>query len=654
MRSFRAVVVLIVLSGLAFSISGPSDRQITDPKSVNSVANPNAKPVAVEDLYVTRLVDAAALSPNGSEVAITTNLTGRTNLWKVSSSGSWPQQLVNSDDRQAEPTWSPDSRWIAYSQDKGGNELWDIYLISSEGGSPTNLTNTPEIREQHPIWARDGKTIGCIFKSKQAPSYNLAVIDITTHQFRKLTDEKDPQQNWDVIAFSPDNNILYANRTSVGGDAGDVYAVEIATGRQTNLTPHDGKQLNMGADVSPDGKTVLMTSNQKGGFQNLALLDVGTKKVTWVTDTQWEVSAGAFSPDCVHFTYTINADGRSSLFLGNVQPGQPTELALPLGVNTTTGPQQFSSDGRHVLLEHEAMNTPNDLWMYDIGAREAKQITHMAVSSLTPQTIPPSELVHYKTFDGKTITAVLRLPFNLKRDGSNPAIIMPHGGPTGQTTDSWSRWSNALATRGYVVLMPNPRGSTGYGMDFQRANYQDLGGGDLKDEMYGVDWLIETGYVDPKKIGVFGGSYGGFMTLMLAAKEPTKFMAAVDLFGPLDWYSMLQHSDPLLNQYIRSLLGDPEKDRKVYEETSPIKYIQNIRAPLLVLQGDNDPRVPKEETQQVVDILKKRGNVINVVYYPDEGHGFDKLEHQIDAARRIVSWFDTYLQKQASPSSGVL
>ena len=652
MRLLRVVAAMLVLSRLSPAVSGPNDRQLTDPKSVISATNPNVKPVAVEDFYVTRLIDSAALSPDGAEVAVTTNLTGRTNLWKVAAAGSWPVQLLHSDDRQAEPMWSPDSRWIAYSQDKGGNELWDIYVISRDGGSPINLTNTPEIREQHPVWSHDSKLIACAYKPKQAPSYDLAIIDVATHKLRKLTEEKDPQQNWDVIAFSPDNRILYANRTSVGFDAGDIYAVDVASGQQTNLTPHEGKQLNLGADISPDGKTTLMTSNQKGGYLNLALLDVAKKKLTWITDTQWEVTAGSFSPDGSHFTYAINADGRSELYLGT-REGKSMKLDLPPGLNITLTPQQFSPDGRHLLLEHEAMNTPNDLWIYDSDTHRARQLTHMAVASLTPQTIPPSELVHYKTFDGKIITAILRMPFNLRRDGSNPAIIFPHGGPTGQTTDTWSRWSNALVTRGYIVLMPNPRGSTGYGIDFQRANYQDLGGGDLKDEIYGLEWLLSTGYVDPRKVGVSGGSYGGFMTLMLAAKEPDKFTAAVDLFGPLDWYTMLKNSDPWLNQYLRSLLGDPDKDRKVYEDDSPIKYVQNIRAPLLVLQGDNDPRVPKEETEQLVDILKKRGDVVEVVYYPDEGHGFDKLEHQIDAVRRMVAWFEKYLSKvPAAPAGG--
>jgi len=644
MRLFRIVLICLALTSWAYAFSGPKDRQLTDPKSVNSVSNPEAKPVTVDDLFVTRTIDGAVLSPDGKEIAITTNLTGRTNLWEMSSTGSWPIQLINSDDRQANQVWSPDSRWIAYAQDKGGNELYDVYLISREGGTPINLTDTPQIREQHPLWSHGGKTIACTYKPEKASSYDLALIDVSTHKLRKLTDEKDPSRNWDVIGFSPDDRTLIASRFNTGFDDADVYSIDIATGRQTNLTPHQGNQLNLGGDVSPDGKTVLISSNQKGGFLNLALLDVASKTLRWVTDTQWEVNAGMFSPDGSHFTYAINADGRSTLYLGDRQTGQSVALDLPPGTNGLPGSLLFTPEGRSILVTHEAANAPGDLWMYDISTRHSKQVTHTAVAGLGPTSLPPSEVVHYKTFDGQTISAILRIPFNLKRDGTNPAIVLPHGGPTGQTTDTWSRWSNTFATQGYIVLEPNPRGSTGYGMEFQRGNYQDLGGGDLKDEMAGLQWLLQTGYVDAKKVGVWGGSYGGFMTLMLAAKEPQTFAAAVDLFGPLDWYTMLQHSDPFLNQYIRSLLGDPEKDRKIYKETSPINYVQNIKAPLLVLQGDNDPRVPKEETEQLVKILKERGNVVDVVYYPNEGHGFDKVEHQIDAAKKSLAWFNKYLK----------
>jgi dipeptidyl aminopeptidase/acylaminoacyl peptidase len=284
--------------------------------------------------------------------------------------------------------------------------------------------------------------------------------------------------------------------------------------------------------------------------------------------------------------------------------------------------------------------------VYDFGRGSAKQLTYSTFASLKSAALPTSQIVHYKTYDGKVISALMWVPLNLKRDSSNPALVLPHGGPTGQTQDYWNRGVTAFVSRGYVCIAPNVRGSTGYGMGFQKANYQDLGGGDLQDEVYAAKFLEATGYVNPKKIGITGGSYGGFMTLMAIGKTPDIWAAAVDLFGIIDWYTMQKHEDPELQEYDKSLLGDPEKDRNVYETTSPIKYIHNVKAPLLVLQGDNDPRVPKEESQQVVDLLKKDGKTVDVHYYPNEGHGFLKRENQIDSLRRTIDWFDKYLKGQ--------
>jgi dipeptidyl aminopeptidase/acylaminoacyl peptidase len=244
------------------------------------------------------------------------------------------------------------------------------------------------------------------------------------------------------------------------------------------------------------------------------------------------------------------------------------------------------------------------------------------------------------------ISALMWVPFNLKRDGSNPALVLPHGGPTGQRTDYWSRYTAAYVSHGYICIAPNPRGSSGYGIDFQKANYQDLGGGDLQDEVYATKFLVATGYVDPKKIGITGGSYGGYMTLMAMAKTPEIWAAGAEWFGIIDWMTMLQHSDAELQEYEKTLLGDPVKDRKIYEDASPIKYIHQVKAPMLVLQGENDPRVPKEEAEQVVDLLKKDGKTVEAHYYAAEGHGFEKRENQIDAIRKTLEWFDKYLKRQ--------
>jgi dipeptidyl aminopeptidase/acylaminoacyl peptidase len=195
-----------------------------------------------------------------------------------------------------------------------------------------------------------------------------------------------------------------------------------------------------------------------------------------------------------------------------------------------------------------------------------------------------------------------------------------------------------------VCIAPNVRGSTGYGMAFQKANYKDLGGGDLQDEVYAARFLVATGYVDPRRVGITGGSYGGFMAMMAIGKTPDVWAAAVELYGITDWLTEQEHETPLLQQYDQSILGDPVKDRKVYEDASPKKYLANAKAPLLVLQGDNDITDPKEEAEQVVTILKSAGVVVHAHYYANEGHGFLKRENQIDAMQRTVDWFDRYLK----------
>jgi dipeptidyl aminopeptidase/acylaminoacyl peptidase len=329
---------------------------------------------------------------------------------------------------------------------------------------------------------------------------------------------------------------------------------------------------------------------------------------------------------------------------------------MPIGITAPSGnPTAFSPDGKFILLDHQSSQRPSDFWIYDLSTRQPRQLSYSAVAGLIPSDIPAAQLVHYKSFDGKMISAFLWMPFNLKRDGATPAVVLPHGGPTGQTSDYFNSTAAALASRGYICIAPNVRGSTGYGMEFQKANFQDLGGGDLQDEVYATKFLIDTGYVDARKIGITGGSYGGFMTLMAIGKTPDVWAAAVEEFGIINWYTMLQHEDPFLREYERTLLGDPEKDRAIYEADSPVKYINAEKAPLLVLQGTNDIRVPKEEAEQVVEILKKNGRTVDAHYYEAEGHGFSKRENQMDALRRTVDWFDKYLKAgsaQAASSGG--
>ena len=647
LNTFVCLAVILCCASAVAQSSGPDMRQITDPKSITSQINIKARPLPIEDLYFTRSVNGTSWSPDGQQIAFTTNVTGRPNLWKVAAGGGWPIQLTQSEERQYGPVWSRDGKWIVFQQDSGGNELWDLYAVPSDGGDVVNLTNTPDIREESPLFSNDGKSIALGYKPKQASAYDVAILDWTTHKVRKLTDEKAPDRLWSVVNWSPDDKTIFANRMEVSFTDSDIYAVDVASGKQTNLTPHEGKILFTASSVSPDGKTLLITSNQKQGYQNVGLLDVASKKITWATDTRWEASSADFSPTGKQFSYTVNADGRSDIFLGDTGSLKSQKLSVPDGLNSfSSTPTAFSPNGDRLLVSHQSSVQPNDFWVYDVSRQSLTQLTHSSIASLNSAPMPESQIVHYKTFDGKTISALLWIPFNLKRDGSNPALVLPHGGPTGQMQDYFSERIAAFVSRGYICIAPNPRGSTGYGMAFQKANFKDLGGGDLQDEVYAAKFLEATGYVDSQKVGMTGGSYGGFMTLMALAKTPEIWKAGVELFGIINWKTMLKHSDPMLQQYEVSLLGDPVKDSKVYEDTSPLTFIHQVKAPLLVLQGENDPRVPKEEAEQIVELLKKDGKVVDVHYYANEGHGFEKRENQIDSVRQTVEWFDKYLKQR--------
>lgn len=636
--------LMATCSILCIFARSPEERTITDPSSIASAPNAAARPIPIDDLFFSRNITDPSWSPDGKEIVFSTNLTGRLNLWKVTANGGWPVQLVVADDRQFSGIWSPDGRWIAWQQDRGGNEAYDVYLVAADGGSPLNVTATADVSESNPLFSPDSKWVALDWKPTKSSITDVAVVDLATKTVRNLTNEKAADRSWSVVAWSHDGKSVVANRLNADFTIAEIFVIDLTSGRADNLTPGSKVRITAGS-IAPDDKTLLVTSNEKGGHDNVALLDVASRKLTWLTDLQWEADAGDFSPDGRWVTYSVNEDGRDDTYLAPVSGGAARKLAMPSGVTTVTGrPTAFSPRGDRLLLRHQSGTQTNDFWIYDISAGRATQVTHSTIASLAAAALPQSQLVHYKSFDGTVISAFLWVPFNLERNAKNPAIVLPHGGPTGQTLDTFNRSVIALVSRGYTVIAPNVRGSTGYGLAFQKMNFQDLGGGDLQDEVYAAKFLTATGYIDPRKIGITGGSYGGFMTLMAIGKTPEVWAAGVEQFGIVDWYTMLQHEDPRLQEYEKSLLGDPVKDRAVYEAASPIKYLSNAKAPLLVLQGENDIRVPKEEAEQVVSILKNAGKTVDVHYYPAEGHGFAKRENQIDAIKRMIGWFDRYLR----------
>lgn len=642
MRCLIVLPMLLVSTTAVAEIPTPA-RPVTDPKSLASPSDPVAAPVPIDDLVFSRGVFDATWSADGRQLFVSTNLTGRYNIWRMDSSGSWPVQLTQSDDNQGGLAVSPDGKTLYYTQDKGGNEYTDIYAVPTVGGAPKNLTNTAELRENSLLIAPDGRAMALSTKAKDEGQVNLAVMDMASGQVRALTHEADPQWQWNAVAWTDAGKSLIANRSFVGGDAGEVWKVDVGTGKAAKLLGKAGL-IYQATGATPDGSAVAITTNEQTKQLHAAVYAPGSGAIRTLKATPWEQSSGAITPDGRSMVVQTSEDGRQRLDLVDLGTLAEQPLSMPPGVNATIGTQPFTTDSRRLLVLHSGADTPSELQAFDMAAGKTAQLTHLAMATLAPEHLPKSRIVTYKSFDGTLISAVVTMPFNLKRDGSNPAVVMPHGGPTGQTNDGFSRYATALASRGYVVIQPNPRGSTGYGLAFQKANFQDLGGGDLKDELAAKQFLVDSGYVDSKRVGIAGGSYGGFMTLMAIGRAPDAFAAAVDLFGIIDWRTMWQHEDAELQAYQKSLLGSPDEFPKVYDANSPLTYINATKAPLLVQQGENDIRVPAGQAKQVVEALKKKGNTVDSVFYPEEGHGFYKREHQQDSLQRMVDWFDKYLK----------
>jgi dipeptidyl aminopeptidase/acylaminoacyl peptidase len=641
---FAIVILLstVVAESTAVAQSLAAPEAITDPKKVASKPNAQVEPrsLTIEKLYMTRQIGRPTWSPDGKSIAFISNMSGRNNIWIVSSEGGWPTQLTVSDQRQASPAWSPDGKWIAYQSDYDGDELWDIFLVSPKTGKVVNLTNTREIAEMDPTWSPDGRYLAYRVKPKTSAAYEIDTYDTVMREVKHLTTGTPQDKRNSNPVWSKDGKFIVYTQEQAKGTDSNIFIAEVATATSTLLTPHEGEKIYSNNDISPDGRHVLVTSNAENGYDNIGLLEIATKDISWITKDKWQIRGGEFSPDDKRITFTANVDGNEDIYLHDLADGKSTVLPIPKGVNEPAGARYaFTKDGSRLLYYHNGPTAPGDLWVYTLATGKSHQITHSLIGGVRSEDMVEPYLVHYPSRDGKwTISAFLYVPYNMARNGQNAAIVYIHGGPASQTVNSFNRFIQFAANQGYMVLAPNYRGSTGYGKEFRQANLFDRGGGDLQDVLAGVDWIKQTGHLDPKKIAVMGGSYGGYLSMMSVTKAPELWAAGVPIVPFVNWFTEIDNEDPVLQQSDLAAMGDPQKNKALYEDRSPINFIDQIKAPLLLLAGGHDPRCPKSETEQVVDAIKKRGGTVEYKIYENEGHGFARVENQIDAYKRVADF----------------
>jgi dipeptidyl aminopeptidase/acylaminoacyl peptidase len=590
----------------------------------------------VDQFVHVRNDNAIGFSPDGRNVGFFSDVSGRRQVWTVPTEGGWPVEVTFGDEPVAGAAWARDGATLAIERDSGGSERYDLYTVPARGGVPKNLTATPAVRENIVGFSEDQRFFAYVSDSGRPGHFELWLRDLTTGRARRLTGDSVSTQGG---VWSHDSRFLALVRSNDFADV-DAVLLDIGAGSTRVLTAHTGSRSYTPVAFSPDDRELLLISDAKDGLPRLAIVELGRDSLRWVETGPWPVEAAGWSAGG-SLAYSENADGRVTTYLSRPDGSRRRRIGPERGVTVF---HEWSADGRYVLLTHADATRANDVWVYDARRDTTWQVTFAMEGGVDPAELPPAILVHYPTFDGRRISAYVHVPFNLRRDGASPAIVMAHGGPSGQWTDGFSREAAYFADHGYVVIRPNVRGSTGYGKAFEDLNNLDWGGGDLRDLVAAADYIVASGLVARSRVAVMGGSYGGYLTLAALAFTPERWAAGVDLYGISSIVTLARTTDPLLMPYLTREMGDPVTNAPRMRERSPLLSAARIRAPLLILQGDNDPRVPLAESRQIEDAVRRNRGVVEMQIYRGEGHGFHKLEDQLDAMRRAVEFLDRYVK----------
>jgi dipeptidyl aminopeptidase/acylaminoacyl peptidase len=606
--------------------------------------------LSVEELagvpYVDYIWGGIDLSPDGSEVAFSWNRSGMFEIYSAPLDGERIFQLTEAKERSVWPRWSPDAKQLAFLRDRGGDERFDIWLVDRDGEHERNLTNEPGVMHREIAWSPDGTKIAYTANAAgMEKGFALYVIDVKTVAKRALTDgsSDDSQPRW-----SPDGTLLvfWSRRETIRTNA-DLYVVASSGGETTRLDTRGGKDgESTDPRWAPDGTRISFTTDTRGR-QEVAIATYAEREIGRIermTESIHDEYGAVWRPDGRALAYLHSEDAAVSLrrvftvshadhAVSDI-PGM--HLSPDIGPDSDTTAFLFSSPSR-----------PWDVYVTRERATEARAITRSLPATIDPATLVEPSHVRYPGADGEDVPALLFLPYAeaLRGEKIPPAIINIHGGPTAQHHREWNVATQVFVNAGFVVLEPNPRGSTGYGKKWREANRHDWGGKDLEDIARGAAWLGDQKLADPARIGVYGGSYGGYLTLMSLALRPDRFAAGVSVVGVVSWKTMVETTRQDLREYLLRELGSPDKDAALYRERSPLTHASKIRSPLLILQGENDPRVPRSEAEQVVKALREGGKTHEYHVYPGEGHGFRVTENRIDSLRRALDWFDRHLRR---------
>lgn len=598
---------------------------------------------SIGQFYKNLKIGGGAWSPDETKLLVHSNESGIFNLYEIDiASGTMHQVTHSAVESFFAVDYVPGTGDILYSADKGGNEIDHIYLLKKDG-TTQDLTPGPEEKANFGGWSLDKKSMYYISNKRDPRFFDFYKMSTAGWQPEMIYQN---DEGLDVSGMSWDENTL-ALQKSITTSENKLFLYDRSTKKMTEISDPDSPGNYNASGFSKDGKSFFYVTNVGREFAYLVQYGLATGKRKTIFETDWDVM---YSYDSEHEKYrviAVNEDGRNSLKIIDNTTGEP--VTFPEIPDGNVLAVSISDSEKMMRLSVGTSKAPTNIYVYNFETGDLKKLTNTLNSEINPEDLASAEVVRFKSFDGLEIPAIYYKPLTATASHKVPALVWVHGGPGGQSRVGYFSLIQYLVNHGYAILAVNNRGSSGYGKTFKKMDDRNHGDKDLKDCIWGKKWLQEQDYIDAEKIGIIGGSYGGYMTMAAMTFAPDEFNVGVNLFGVTNWLRTLRSIPPYWESFREALyaeLGDPNSADSVrLRAISPLFHAENVKHPIMVLQGASDPRVLQVESDEIVAAVKKNKVPVEYVVFPDEGHGFVKKENEIKGYGAILTFLDKYLKE---------
>jgi dipeptidyl aminopeptidase/acylaminoacyl peptidase len=596
-----------------------------------------------------RFGDLAFLRQN--ELVFTADITGQSNLWhqSVGARGErgFSQPLTAFTSRSVRtivPT--PDGRSVFFTADEDGDEFCQIYRIDGHGGEPTAITADRKVRHFLSAGSLDATGRRLIYSDT---GRNPSDVDVVLRDLARGTSVRPlaEGQSWYDAAWDPAGRRFSAMNVHSNTRI-QTFVHDVSKGTTVEVVPHENEAWVVAEAWTKDGRSLIVRTDLDREFKQLELVELSSGRRKVLAAPNGEVENVVYSARSSTLVYSVNENGYSTLYAGRLGSRAHRISSLPRGcrANLIWGtPLALTPDGRAAAVNWETGTGPPEIRWFPLDGGRSSQLSESMVGGVPDGPLKAPKAVRFRSFDGRNVPAFYYLP-KRRPKGKMPAILYVHGGPESQSRPEWGfsgslrAWLNA---EGIAVLAPNIRGSTGYGKTYQKLIHHDWGGGELQDLKAAADWLRGRPEIDPARLGVYGGSFGGFATLSCVTRLPDYWKVGVDVFGPSNMLTFVRSVPPSWIRFMNQWVGNPDTEADFLRERSPITYIDQVRADLLIVQGANDPRVNKAESDQMVEKLRGIGRQVEYLVFEDEGHGFTRRTNELLAVQAISRFLVDHL-----------